>query len=93
MPELVIATRVLSIGGYEKVVNLAESLFSEDTSSATYIAFTSDRNLVGFQLNGSADGQCLMGYLHLAAPIPRSRRAANMKSQKIISGIALKLSL
>jgi hypothetical protein len=57
----VVATRVLSVGGYEKVVNLAESLFSQDTSSATYIAFTSDKNVVGFQLNGSADWTMLDG--------------------------------
>ena len=51
-----VATQVLSVGGHAKVVNLAEAIFSQDISSATYIAYSSDRNVVGFQLNGSSDG-------------------------------------
>ena len=54
-----VATSVLPVGGYAKVVNLAEAIFTQDTSSATYIAYSSDRNVVGFQLNGSADWDML----------------------------------
>ena len=57
----VVATQVLPVGGHAKVVNLAETIFSQDISSATYIAYSSDRNVVGFQLNGSADGTMLDG--------------------------------
>ncbi len=34
-------------------------IFSQDIGNATYIAYASDRNVVGFQLNGSADGTML----------------------------------
>ena len=45
-----------------------EAIFSQDISSATYIAYSSDRNVVGFQLNGSADGRCSTGCLGLPEP-------------------------
>jgi parallel beta-helix repeat protein len=56
-----VATQALTVGGHAKVVNLAEAIFSQDISSATYIAYSSDRDVVGFQLNGSADGKMLDG--------------------------------
>ncbi len=49
-----VATRMLSVSGHAKVVNLAEAIFSQDISGATYIAYSSDRNVVGFQINGTA---------------------------------------
>jgi len=55
----VMATQVLPVGGYAKVVNNPELIFSQDISSATYIAYSSDRNVVGFQLNGTSDGLML----------------------------------
>ncbi len=57
----VVATSVLTVGGYSRVIKLAEALFTQDISSATYIAYSSDANIVGFQLNGSADGMMLDG--------------------------------
>jgi len=50
------ATRTLTVGGHAKVVNAPEEIFSQDISSATYIGYSADRNVVGLQLNGSADG-------------------------------------
>jgi hypothetical protein len=63
----VVATRVLTVGGHAKVVNLAETLFTQDISNATYIAYSADRNVVGFQLNGSSDGMMLDGLPGLPA--------------------------
>jgi N-acetylneuraminic acid mutarotase len=59
----VVATQVLPpLNGHAKVVNFAEAIFSpQNISGATYIAYSSDRNVVGFQLNGSADGMMLDG--------------------------------
>jgi len=57
----VVDTSVLPVGGHARVIKLAEALFSKDISSATYIAYSSDTNMVGFQLNGSADGMMLDG--------------------------------
>ncbi len=64
-----VATQVLPVGAHEKVVNLAEALISQNISSATYIAFSSDRNVVGFQLNGSSDGTMLDGLPALVTPV------------------------
>jgi hypothetical protein len=62
-----VATQVLSVGSHVKVVTPAETIFTpQDISSATYIAYSSDRNVVGFQLNGSADGTILDGLPGLA---------------------------
>jgi tripartite motif-containing protein 71 len=54
-----VATQVLPVGGHAKVVNLVEAIFTQDISGATYIAYTSDRNVVGFQLNGTSDDTML----------------------------------
>jgi hypothetical protein len=56
-----VAVQVLPVGAYAKVVNQAENIFTQDISSATYITYTSDRNVVGFQLNGASDGMMLDG--------------------------------
>ncbi len=61
------ATQVLPpLGSYAKVVKYAEEIFTQDISSATYITYSSDRNVVGFQLNGSSDGMMLDGLPALA---------------------------
>ena len=49
-----------SMFGHAKTVTLAQNFFA-DIGNATYIAFTSNRNVVGFQLNGSNDGRMLDG--------------------------------
>ena len=56
-----VATQVVPVGGHEKVVKYAEAIFSQNISGATYIAYSSDRNVVGFQLNGSSDSTMLDG--------------------------------
>jgi hypothetical protein len=63
----VVATRVLPVSGHAKVVDLAENFFSgQNIGSATYIAYSSNRNVVGFQINGSADDTLLDGLPVLA---------------------------
>ena len=54
-----IATKTIGLAGHEKVVNMAPSLFSQGISDATYIAYSSDLDVVGFQLNVSTDAMML----------------------------------
>lgn len=56
-----VATQSLQVQGHAKVVDNPEQVFTQNIGTATYIAFASDRNVVGFQLNGSADGTMLDG--------------------------------
>jgi hypothetical protein len=56
-----VATQVLPVGGHAKVVNYAEVIFTQDISGATYVSYTSDKKMVGFQLNGTSDGIMLDG--------------------------------
>ena len=55
----VIDTETVTINAYAKVANAAPNLFSQDISNATYISYSSDREVVGFQLNGSSDNMML----------------------------------
>ena len=55
----VIATENLNINAYEKRVDMASNLFSQDISNATYIRYSSGGEVVGFQLNGSSDNMML----------------------------------
>ena len=57
----VVAIQALSVGSHARVVKLAESLFPQDASIATYIAYSSDKNVVGFQLNGTVEWLMLDG--------------------------------
>jgi hypothetical protein len=57
----VVARQLLTVGGYANVVNIPQQIFSDDISRATYIAFSSNKNVVGFQLNGSSDWTMLDG--------------------------------
>lgn len=56
-----VASETIVLGAYAKRVDVAESLFSESIASARCIWYSSDREIVGFQLNGSADGMMLDG--------------------------------
>ena len=56
----VIATKGIDLDAHEKVVSVAETIFTgDDISDATYITYASDREVVGFQLNASSDGMML----------------------------------
>jgi len=54
-----IATESLSLAAFEKISSLSQGLFSSDISAATYIGYSSTGEVVGFQLNGSANGMML----------------------------------
>jgi streptogramin lyase len=56
-----VATQTVSLGAYAKEVRLAQDFFTQDIGAATYIGYASDREIVGFQLNGSSDGMMLDG--------------------------------
>ena len=56
-----IATQILNLPANGKEVALAEDFFSSSISSATHITFSSDGEVVGFQLNGSSDEMMLDG--------------------------------
>jgi hypothetical protein len=56
-----VATQMLSVGGHAKVLDYAENIFSQNISDANYIAYSSDRDVVGFQLNGTSDNKMLDG--------------------------------
>jgi hypothetical protein len=46
-------TAVFSLSSHEKRVDLAENLFASAINGATYIAYTANQDIVGFQLNCS----------------------------------------
>lgn len=54
-----VANDTLTLEGYSKILGSAENLLRVDTSGATYINYSADREIVGFQLNGSADNMML----------------------------------
>jgi hypothetical protein len=54
-----IATETFALKAYEKVVEIADDLFSQDISTANYITYSSSGEVVGFQLNVSSDKMML----------------------------------
>ena len=58
----VIATKAINLDAHEKALGIAEDIFAgNDISNATYIVCSSDKEVVGFQLNGSTDEMMLDG--------------------------------
>ena len=57
----VITTETIGLDGHAKRVDFALDLFAQNISSATYITYSSDLDVVGFQLNGSTDNMMLDG--------------------------------
>ena len=57
-----IATTTIEVAPYAKVVKLAEAIFApQDITNATFITFSADRQVVGFQLNGAQNNELLDG--------------------------------
>ncbi len=57
-----VATDTLAVNSHAKEVDIAASLFTAaNIDDATYIKFSSDQDVVGFQLNGSDDNMLLDG--------------------------------
>ena len=54
-------SEMITLAGHAAMADAAVDIFQQNITSATYIAYTSDRNMVGLQLNGSADGTMLDG--------------------------------
>ena len=55
----VVAAKNLILNAHEKSLGLASSFFTHNISTASYIAFSSDNAIVGFQLNGSDNNMLL----------------------------------
>ncbi len=49
----------IPLAGHGKFVGLAADMFGGPITAGTYLKFSSDKDVVGFQLNGSADGTML----------------------------------
>ncbi|MFH1155323.1 MAG: choice-of-anchor U domain-containing protein [Pseudomonadota bacterium] len=58
---IIMDTKSISLLPHEKIVNTPENIFSNNISSATYIGFSSEQEVVGFQLNLSNDAIMLDG--------------------------------
>jgi hypothetical protein len=56
-----VATAPLSLAPNQKLFDEAQDFFPQDISNATYLAYSSDRNLVAYQLNTSSDTTLLDG--------------------------------
>jgi hypothetical protein len=56
-----IAETMLSLAPGQKFVGMADQLFKTNIRGASYCRYSSDRNLLGFTVTGSADGQMLDG--------------------------------
>ena len=50
-----VAVKSLQLKAFQKQVDTADNFFSEDISEATYIAYSAEEEIVGFQLNGTGD--------------------------------------
>ena len=54
-----VAIQSFYLSKYEKFVETAQKIFGQNIDEATYIYYSSDNDIVGFQLNGSSDSMML----------------------------------
>ncbi len=62
-----VASETITLNPHQKMVKSAEAFFAADIGTATCISYSSDREIVGFQLNGSKDGMLLDGLPAMAS--------------------------
>ena len=53
------ARKQITLPPYAKHVSLAEDLFDQDISHATYLTYSANKEVIGFQCNGSSDNSML----------------------------------
>ncbi len=56
-----VAAETIRLNAYQKYSKTADNLFSQDIANATYISFSSDRNISGMQINSSSGSTMLDG--------------------------------
>ncbi|MDM8525100.1 hypothetical protein QUF80_17150 [Desulfococcaceae bacterium HSG8] len=56
-----IASETIGLLPHERIADMAESIFTQDIRDATYIAYSSDKEVAGFHLNNSSDNMMLDG--------------------------------
>jgi hypothetical protein len=56
-----VAEENMTLAAYEKVLGNPEDIFSGSITAGRYLTFSSDKDVVGFQLNASEDGMMLDG--------------------------------
>lgn len=54
-----VATATFNMTPWSKQVGMSGAFFGQDVSQASYIRYTSDKGIAGFQLNGSSNGMTL----------------------------------
>ena len=57
----IMATGSLTLASYQKLADQPMNIFNQSIDSATYISYSSDKDIVAFQLNSSLDGMMLDG--------------------------------
>ncbi len=57
----VVTTQTFTVNGFAKAHDFAMGFFSQSINTATYITYSADRNMVGFQMNGSSDYRMVDG--------------------------------
>lgn len=56
-----VGTTQIGLSAYQKLFEEAQDFFPQDISTATYLAYSADRNVVAYQLNASVDKTMLDG--------------------------------
>ncbi len=68
-----VASTTLSLAPGQKSVGMVDQLFKTDVRNATYCRYSSEKNLLGFTVSGSSDGQMLDGLHALGEYISAKR--------------------
>ncbi len=81
-----VAQTVLALSPHEKRVDFPEKFFDSDIADGTYIAFESNREIAGFQLNVSSDGTMLDALPGLRSDAGTGSKQADWTFMVYISG-------
>jgi hypothetical protein len=71
---------------------MSKNLFADDITSATYMAYSCDKFIVGFQINGSSDSTMSDGLPAMQGGVALSCGIVNLPSKLISEGVLVQTS-
>jgi hypothetical protein len=84
-----VATDKMILKPHEKVLGLAETLFAKDIQKATYLAYTCNKYIIGFQINGSSDSRMSDGLPAMRGGVVPTRGKVNLPSRVLSESISI----
>ena len=88
----IVATNEFTLKPHQKVLGVSKNLFADDITAASYMAYSCDKFIVGFQINGSSDSAMSDGLPTMQGGNLLSHGIVNLPSRLIPESVSVHTS-